>query len=172
MEMTSLSRATRWRAGSRRASLTPPSGARWSIQAPKPRALASMSRSPNELSSPTSPCESRSTQPKQPLRRNLWWLDFTLLLQECERDHICRFGEREDGSQELVRPGQSQRQGGGHRQVPDWAAGCQASAEWSSTTLMKCFSFTGPTHRTWRPLRPRSMFHLEVTSSLSSTTRR
>lgn len=139
VEMTSLSRATRWRAGSHRASLTPPSGARWSIQAPKPRALASMSRSPNEPSSPTSPCESRPIQPKPPLRRNFWWLDFTFLLQECEWDHICWFGEREDRSQELVRPGQSQRQGGRHRQVPDWAAGFQASAGWSSTTLTDMF---------------------------------
>lgn len=61
-EMTSPSRATRWRAGSRPASPTPPSGARWSTRAPKPRVSASTSRSPNEPSSRTSPCEPSLTQ--------------------------------------------------------------------------------------------------------------
>ena len=62
VEMTSPSRATRWRAGSRPASPTPPSGARWSTRAPKPRASASTSRSPNGPSSQTSPCELSLTQ--------------------------------------------------------------------------------------------------------------
>lgn len=42
-----------------------------------------------------------------------------LLLQERERNRICRLGQREDGGQELVHPGQSQREGSRHRQVPD-----------------------------------------------------
>lgn len=53
----SLSRATRWRAASPRASPTPPSEALWSTQAPRPRALASTCKSPSRPSSPTSPCE-------------------------------------------------------------------------------------------------------------------
>lgn len=168
--MTSLSRATRWRAGSRRASLTPPSGARWSIQAPKPRVLASMSRSPNELSSPTSPCESRSIQPSS-LSEGTGGLTLRFCCRNVNGITFVGSVKEKTVARNLYAQARARGKAAGIVRYQT-AAGFQASAERSSTTVMNCFCFTGPTHRTWRPLRPRSMFHLEVTSSLSSTTRR
>lgn len=68
------------------------------------------------------------TSPEQLLekqRRSPEALTLHLLLQECERNRICWLGQREDGGQELVRPGQSQREGSRHRQVPDQPPGIQ-----------------------------------------------
>lgn len=68
--MTSQLRAIRWRAESRRGSLTPQSRALWSTQAPKPRASASTCRFPNGPSLTTSPCESINTDTH--MHTNTW----------------------------------------------------------------------------------------------------
>ena len=170
-EMTSPSRATRWRAGSRPASPIPPSRAPWSTRAPKPRPSASTSRSPNALSSATSPCEHGSAGPSSPLNRASRGVTLHFVMQECEWHHVCWLSEREDGSQELVHPGQGQRQGGRYRQVRDQPHGFQSSADLSRVRL-RCFFCAGRMLRTWRPLRLRSTFRPAVILSLSSTTRR
>ena len=94
---------------------------------------------------------------------------FYISLQECERHHIYGLSEGEDSGQEPVRPGQSQRQGSWHRQVPDRPVGVIILCRAQQTHT---FLFTGRTPRTWRPLRQKSTSLPAATSSLSSTTRR
>lgn len=62
-----------------------------------------------------------------------------LSLQECERDNIHRLREGEDGSQEPVRPGQSQRQGSRHREVLDRPLGFKSSVELSIVIQTEMF---------------------------------
>src|SRR4029434_5925 len=74
-EMTSQLRAIKWRVASLPVSPIPQSRALWSTQALHHRALASMSRSLNEPSSPTLPCKithtHTHTHTHTPARRHL-----------------------------------------------------------------------------------------------------
>ncbi len=114
--MTSQLRAIRWRAESRRGSLTPQSRALWSTQAPPPRASASTCRSPNEPSLTTSPCESINTDqihtktPQPPV----WPVT---AFQECQRDHIHRLSEGEDSGTKPLRSSKSSWESSRHCQV-------------------------------------------------------
>lgn len=172
VEMTSLSGATKWKAASRHAFPTPSSGALWSIQAPIPRASPSTSRSQNELSSPTSPCEPRFTQCKQSSERGRynWTLYF---LQECEWDNVCGLSEGEDGGQEPVCSGQSEKQGSRHHQVQEQNSLSVSTPLCSLSVKLFCFfCFTGLIPRTWKPLKQRSMCPRAAILNLSCTTRR
>lgn len=53
------------------------------------------------------------------------------MLQECEWDNIRGLSEGEDGGQEPVRSGQSQRQGSRHRQVLNQLLGFKPRVEFS-----------------------------------------
>lgn len=170
--MTSQSRATRWRAGSRRASPTPPSRARWSIRAPKPRASASTSRSPNELSSPTSPCEPSfhavraafyeeipEVWPHAFCCRNVNGIVFVGSVKEKTVARNLYAQARARGKAAgIVRYGTGLLEFSPLRSAAPYG--------------LKCWCFTGLILRKWKPLRPRSTSLPAVTLSLSSTTRR
>lgn len=171
---TSPSRATRWRAASHRASPTPPSGAQWLIQAPNLRASPLTCRSPNGLSSPTSPCEPVVVQSiTVDVKQSRGHPNFCTVAGMWMASHLW------DQWRRRLWPGictprreRETRQQASSGDQPETRLKTPLPSKSTSDVFVMCLWLTGLTPWTWRLLKQRSTFLPAVTLSLSFTTRR
>lgn len=171
MERRSSSRASRWRAASRCASLSSPSGAQCSTRAPNLRAWPSTCRSQNERSSPTSTCEPCLLQLRRSVSQSRRHPSSSFLRRNVNGVKYVGSVKEKTLARKLYAQARSEDKAAGI--VRCWTGALVNSpTQLHSNTSKEFFCLTGPIPRNCTSSSRRSTFPPAATLTLSFTTRR